>query len=72
MFDNQKVIRPRGTDRAKVIQVIVTESLVGSGTEADPAAIVKQYWDFDGSLLASDRIIAPGSSSETAFPGQCQ
>lgn len=48
-----KAIRPRGTDSAKVIQVIVTESLVGRGTEEDPCYIQKRYWSLDGILLAT-------------------
>lgn len=45
--------RPRGTDSAKVIQVIVTEALEGSGTEVDPCRIQKRYWSLDGELLAT-------------------
>ena len=45
--------RPRGTDEARVIQVIETRSLRGSGeNESDMCLEVKQYWDFDGNLLA--------------------
>jgi len=44
--------RPRGTDKAKVIQVIRTESLIGIGTKEDPARLIYQYWDFKGNLLA--------------------
>ena len=44
--------RPRGTDSAKMIQVIVTESLEGLGTEDDPCRIKKQYWSLSGELLA--------------------
>ena len=46
------VARPRGTDSAKVIQVIETTALRGSGTEEDMCRIVFQYWDFNGNLLA--------------------
>ena len=46
--------RPRGTDSAKIVPVIVTESLRGIGTENDPVRIVKQYWSFDGELLAEN------------------
>lgn len=46
--------RLRGTDSAKVIQVIVTESLRGEGTEKDLCRIVTQYWDFNGNLLAEN------------------
>ena len=44
--------RPRGTDSARVITVIVTESLRGEGTQEDLCRTVTQYWDFDGNLLA--------------------
>lgn len=45
--------RPRGTDKAKVIKVIQTKSLLGLGTKEDPARYIYQYWDFKGRLLAS-------------------
>lgn len=45
--------RPRGTDKARVIEVIETQSLCGYGTENDPCRILRQYWDFNGKLLAS-------------------
>ncbi len=48
------MIRPRGTDSAKVIQVIKTESARGKGTPEDLSRIVTQYWDFDGNLLAEN------------------
>lgn len=44
---------PRGTDKAKVIQVIQTVSIIGAGTEKDPVRYIYQYWDFKGNLLAS-------------------
>lgn len=46
--------RPRGTDSAQVIQAIETESLRGEGTNEDMCRIVKQYWSFDGELLAEN------------------
>lgn len=46
--------RPRGTDKVRVIQVIETESLRGEGTKEDKCRIVKQYWDFEGNLLAEN------------------
>ncbi len=46
--------RPRGTDRAEVIQVIMTKSLVGRGTNDDPCCIITQYWDLSGNLLAQN------------------
>ena len=54
MKDNEiKSVRPRGTDIAKVIQVIVTKSLEGIGTEEDPCKIQTRYWSLDGILLAT-------------------
>lgn len=46
-------VRPRGTDSARVIQVIETRSLAGIGTREDVCREVIQYWDFEGHLLAS-------------------
>lgn len=45
-------IRARGTDSARVIAVIETIALKGCGTEEEPAHLIKQYWDFEGNLLA--------------------
>ncbi len=52
MPDVKETARPRGTDSARVIQVIETTALVGCGTEDDPVRIVRQIWDFDGNQLA--------------------
>ncbi len=52
MEDQRKNARPRGTDKARVIQVIETRSMRGIGTEEDVVREVIQYWDFDGNLLA--------------------
>ena len=46
-------VRPRGTDKAKVIEVIQTISLIGLGTKEDPVRYIYQYWDFEGKPLAS-------------------
>ncbi len=44
---------PRGTDAARVIQVIETKSIRGSGIDkTDICRVVTQYWDFEGNLLA--------------------
>jgi len=45
-------IRARGCDKARVIQVVETEAIVGMGTNEDPVRTVRQYWDFNGNLLA--------------------
>lgn len=50
----ETMARARGTDSAKVIEVIMTESLRGEGTPEDLGRIVTQYWDFDGNLLAEN------------------
>lgn len=50
----EKTVRPRGTDSAKVIQVIETRALEGRGTDDDPCQILVQYWSLDGELLASN------------------
>lgn len=50
-------ITPRGTDRAKIIQVIETQTLAGRGIPEDPARVRTQYWSFDGVIL--------GDSEET-------
>lgn len=47
-------VKSRGTDSARVIQVIETKALAGSGTADDPYYISVQYWDFDGNLLAKN------------------
>jgi hypothetical protein len=44
--------RPRGVDSARIIQVIETTSLRGNGTDEDKCRLVKQYWDFEGNMLA--------------------
>lgn len=51
--EKNSAVRPRGTDSAKLMVVIVTESLKGCGTEDDPVSVVKQYWSIDGELLAT-------------------
>lgn len=48
------MVRPRGTDSARIIQVIETKALCGSGTEGDACRCVIQYWDFEGNLLAEN------------------
>lgn len=52
MKEGEIMARARGTDSARVIQVIETTALRGEGTEEDKCRKVKQYWDFEGNLLA--------------------
>lgn len=49
-----QTVRPRGTDKAKVMKVIRTESIIGRGIPEDPVRLIYQYWDFKGNLLAKD------------------
>ena len=47
-----ETVRPRGTDKAKVIKVIRTVSIIGRGIPEDPVRCIYQYWDFKGRMLA--------------------
>lgn len=47
-------VTPRGTDKAEIIKVIHTYSLIGKGTKEDPVRHINQYWDLDGTLLAEN------------------
>ena len=50
----RKPVRPRGTDGARVIQVVETRALRGLGVEDDLLREVVQYWDFEGNFLAEN------------------
>lgn len=41
----------RGTDAARVIQVIETKAVRGSGEKNQPFRTVIEYWSFDGKKL---------------------
>ena len=41
--EENSAVRPRGTDSAKLMVVIVTESLKGCGTEDDPGVSTENY-----------------------------
>ena len=58
---------PRGTDSARVVSVIETRALRGTGTEKDKCRIVIQYWDFEGNLLAEND---PCAKEKEKFPTQ--
>ena len=55
-----ETVRPRGTDKAEVIQVIKTESIIGRGIKEDPVRLIYQYWDFNGNLLAQKDTLITG------------
>lgn len=58
-------VRPRGTDSARVIEVVETKSIRGMGTEDDVCRYVTQYWSFKGELLAeNDSILDDLHSAE--------
>lgn len=46
------MVRAEGTKAAKIISVIETKALRGSGTKEDPAREITQYWDLNGHFLA--------------------
>ena len=52
MNEEKRTARPRGTDSARVIQVIETVAMEGYGTPDDPICMKRQYWSLDGELLA--------------------
>ena len=68
----------RGVDNARIIQVIETEALRGDGTEADKCRMVKQYWDFDGNLLAENdpcmkgKVVSHGRAESKRDSGDCK
>ena len=47
----KSAIRFRGTDSAKIVQLIRTTGPVGNGTETDPVRRVEQYWTLEGEPL---------------------
>jgi len=44
--------RKHATKKAKVIEVIETETLEGAGNAENPCYIKRLYWSLDGELLA--------------------
>ena len=59
---------PRGCDSARVISVIETKAVRGSGTTGDdPVREVREYWSLEGEKLAENdpylRSIANASSN---------
>ena len=53
MKHEKETARPRGTDSAKLMMVIVTEALECRGTDDDPCRMQRRYWSLDGELLAT-------------------
>ena len=61
------MIRAEGTKTAKVIAVIETKALRGSGTKEDPAREITQYWDLKGHFeVQRMRLIEYDSESVTS------
>ncbi len=63
--------RCRATDSARVIQVIVTETIVGKGDHTDPVRVVKEYWDFDGNRLAVNDAWEDASAAGKTLQAGC-
>ena len=52
-MSEKNTARPRGTDSARIVEVIETRSLMGEGTPYDPCRAVIQYWHKNGELIAT-------------------
>lgn len=65
MYEYKKAARPRGTDSARVVQVIETKAIAGTGEPEDPVRTVTEYWDFEGKRLA---VIDSWAPSEQPHP----
>lgn len=65
MRGKKETARPRGTDSARVIQVIQTMASVGKGTAMDPKRVVLEVWTLEGELIAVNDpyAIYPGTPS---------
>ena len=63
--EEESVIRFRGTDNAKIVQLIRTVAPMGAGTETDPVRRVYQYWSLDGKLLFTEDDYLNGKIEET-------
>ena len=52
-MSDKNTAHPRGTDSARIVEVIETRSLMGEGTTYDPYRAVIQYWHKNGDLIAT-------------------
>lgn len=52
-MSEENTARPRGTDSARIVEVIETRSIMGKGTEDDICRVVVQYWHKNGELIAT-------------------
>ncbi len=52
-MSEENTARPRGTDSARIVEVIETRSIMGKGTEEDICRVVVQYWHKNGELIAT-------------------
>ena len=52
-MSEKNTARPRGTDSARIVEVIETRSIMGKGTEDDICRVVVQYWHKNGELIAT-------------------
>lgn len=52
MNDSKKPHPKYGTRQAKIIPVIWTRGLIGTGEESDPVRMQECFWKPDGTLIA--------------------
>jgi len=52
MYESKAPLTAKPTSSARVITVIETVSMIGSGTPEDPLRHMIRYWNLDGELLA--------------------
>lgn len=64
-----KLSLPQETKSARVVSVIETITLAGSGTDEDPLYEIHQYWSLTGKLLAKSAPVTPDGVA-AACPGQ--
>ena len=68
----KETARSKGTDSARVVQVIMTTTMVGEGTEESPIRELVQFWSFDGQCLATNEGVTRDVAVGLASPGQQQ
>lgn len=51
-MEDKKVIKKEPPRLAEVVQVIHVLATKGDGADENPVRLVRQFWSFDGTLLA--------------------
>lgn len=62
-MDKKETARPRGTDSARLLMVIETVALCGTGEKDDPCYPKVQYWSLEGKYLGERIMDADHSAS---------